>query len=172
MLHAEIPLVDIGVFSIEGENGINGIQWEWAVLIESDRERIPSHVRPRIIEGRTVHNDTCSFGRCVPLPAILVHMREIEKDPIGRPNDGEAIASRIPGNAQSRRDPFPTVGLPCVRIWKSAFALKINSGRSFGVDSADNAMIESCFVEESAFTGTIIRRSVGLPSHTAVQREM
>ena len=89
MLKAQIPLVNVRLFQIPGKHGINSVQGERAVLIERDREGISSgHACPRIIEGRAVHQNACALRRRVPLSSILVHVWEIEKDSVGRTEDG------------------------------------------------------------------------------------
>src|SRR5207249_6424090 len=81
------------------------------------------------------------------------------------------VAFRTPPKSKTRRKPFPIVRLPCIGIWNSAFALKVNSCRRLRVYGTDDALIEAGLVEERAFAGLIVGRSKGLPSHTAVQCE-
>src|SRR5207253_4223958 len=105
----------------------------------------------------------------VPLPSILVQVREIEKDSVGRSNDGQAITFWIKRKSQARCEAFPIVRLPCIGIWNSAFALKINARRRVGIDGAHKALIEPVLVEERAFTRRIVGRPIRLPPQAAVQ---
>ena len=173
MLNAHVPLVEIRLLQIERKDGIDTAQWKRAVLIQSNRVGIPAgNARPWIIERGTVDDDACSFGRCVPLSAILVQVGEIEKDSVSRPNNGHAITFRIKRKSHARREAFPVVRLPRIGIWNSAFSLEVNARRRVGIDAAHDPLIEARLVEERALTGPIVGRPERLPSHTTIHREV
>src|SRR5438445_316944 len=69
-------------------------------------------------------------------------------------------------------DAFPVIRLPRIGVRNSTFTLEINAGRRVGIYGADNPLIESLPVEERSIPGRVIRRTIGFPSHTAVQCEM
>ena len=92
VLNAQIPLVDVRLLQIERKHGVNPGQWKRAVFVQGNRVGISARkARPRIVERRTVHDNACALRGRVPLPSILVQVREIEKDSVGRSNDGQAI---------------------------------------------------------------------------------
>src|SRR5204862_8030587 len=128
--------------------------------------------RPWIIQRRSVHNNAGGLRRSVSLSSVLMQVPKIEKDSICGLNDGHTIAFRIPRKARPRSETFPIVGLPGIRVWDPAVALKVDPCRSVGINRADNALIEAGFVEEGALARPIVWRSIGLPSHAAVQREV
>src|SRR5262245_17391725 len=110
LLQTQIPLIDVGLFHVERKDGVNAVQWKGTVFVQGNRVGISTgKARPRIIEGRTIHDSLCAFRRGVPFSAVLVQMRNIEKDPIGCTESHKTVALRVTGETHTWREMFLVV---------------------------------------------------------------
>src|SRR6516164_4396243 len=100
-------------------------------------------------------------------------MIQIIEDPVGRANDRQAIAFRIPGQSETRREMPWVVRLPGIGIGNSVLSLEIDSRRSLCERLAPYSLVKSRPIEESRLlSGVVPGPKVRFPTQAAIQCQM
>src|SRR5689334_22783834 len=100
-------------------------------------------------------------------------MIQIIENSVGRANDRQTIAFRIPGQSKTGREMPRVVRLPGIRVRNSVLSLEINSRRSLRERLARYSLVKSLLIEESRLlSGVVPRPEVRFPAQAAIQCQM
>src|SRR5262249_55662706 len=152
-LHAKIPLIDVGVLHRLRIYRIRSTKREERIA-QSNRKRIASRrPQPRIVKAarRGRQLKTAGIRRIHENGSGLLRIRQFIEDAVRRAYRHAAVAFRIPGKTEPRRELNPSV-VAKLETRNAGIARKLKAGRSRWIRRAVHAAIECRLVEESGVT--------------------